>query len=180
MHHNSFLVGRKTVSVELPKISNFDAYYNSLSKHVRQNYRTAKNRMKRDNKSYRFSYQQGIIEDELLIRELMKLHKKRFVEKNKGLYIKNFINSIREYSSLAYASARLNPNTVLLKVYLDDDLAGYLLGLLDNKAIRIMQNCVNEVYSFYSPTFCATIDSLKEISDNGCQRIVYFTRGNES
>lgn len=38
-------------------------------------------------------------------------------------------------------------------VHFNEKIAGFLYSLYDRKAIRIMQNCVNDDFCFHSPMF---------------------------
>ena len=54
---------------------------------------------------------------------------------------------------------RMN-NSIFVIVKLNDVTVGYLYGLMDNRAIRVMQNCFKMEYAFYSPLFRGTYDFL--------------------
>ena len=72
-------------------------------------------------------------------------------------------------------------NSVLVVVKLNNETVGYLYGLRDDKAIRIMQNCFKVQYAFYSPLFRGAYDFiLNQIKNpqNGINQ-VDFTRGDE-
>ncbi len=76
-------------------------------------------------------------------------------------------------------SMKVMDNSCLVICYLNNDIAGYLYGLIDRDTIRIMQNCVKEDYKFYSPMFRGAYDFILMQYDNDDIKIVDFTRGNE-
>ena len=58
---------------------------------------------------------------------------------------------------------------------------GYLYGLMDNRAIRVMQNCFQDGICFYSPLFRGTYDFLIKQIQNESKNVMQidFTRGDE-
>ncbi len=74
----------------------------------------------------------------------------------------------------------------ILVVYLNEEIGGYLLGLRDGAVIRVIQNCVNSEYSFYSPSFRAAYDYIVDCivqnetaSSAESVRCIDFTSGDE-
>ena len=75
---------------------------------------------------------------------------------------------------------RMN-NSIFVIVKLNDVTVGYLYGLMDNRAIRVMQNCFKMEYAFYSPLFRGTYDFLIKQIQNESKNVMQidFTRGDE-
>ena len=71
------------------------------------------------------------------------------------------------------------PNSCLIVVYLNSKVTGYLYGLRDGTIIRIMQNCFDEKYKFYSPMFRGTYDFILSCYETCDVTAIDFTRGNE-
>lgn len=166
-----------------------DAYEAALSKHTRQNLRTAKNRMVRDGYDFRFEVIDGIVEDKSLLRKLRNMHIKRYAEKNydnKLSIIDNFknivkiiLNTKRElFNNIVFHCMMTMGSGFLILFFLNDEIAGYMYGLRDTKAIRIMQNCVIDQFKFYSPSFRGAYDFILSEFNTGNSDID-FTRGNE-
>ena len=178
----------KDVAVQVEKRKTIEEYEKSLSKHVRQNLRTAKNRMDKTGIEYQLTIN-GKTEDELLINQLIDIHIGRMIEKNMvDTDILHKMSSIirikyrkrRELSNNIVAeSMRRMEESCLVIVYLNGDIAGYLYGLKDKSTIRIMQNCVKDEYKFYSPLFRGAYDFILEEYENDLIQTIDFTRGNE-
>ena len=68
-----------------------------------------------------------------------------------------------------------------LLVELNDKIVGYIYGIKDNNnVVRIMQNCVDEDYKYYSPMFRGIYDYIIEsISKENGLKEIDFTRGDE-
>ena len=165
-----------------------DEYTKQLSKSTRQNLRTALNRMNKAGLNYRYTVIKGPLPVELSD-ELIALHGKRVVHKNADnsnlkKRISSFIRqrkvSYQEHNNNIVKDAMLSlDNSVTVIVYLNDKVAGYLYGVDDRGTIRIMHNCFDEEYAFYSPMFRGSYDFIIECCNNPDIKCVDFTRGKE-
>lgn len=179
-----------TVSVAVSKAESAEKYTKSLSKHVRQNLRTALNRMNKDGIEYEHKVVFGKILDIDMLDELRKLHIERMNEKNNvGTDLIHKISSVVRiyyrkkkelHNNIVYESMRTMENSVFVLVYLNGQICGYLYGLQEQHTIRIMQNCFRSEYKFYSPMFRGTYDFLLDCYQKSDIQKVDFTRGNES
>lgn len=179
---------KQDVSVQVEMTLLREEYEKSLSKSVRQNIRTAKNRMMKAGLDYRIEIC-GKIDDESLIEKLTEIHIARMAQKNTNKV--DLVHAMSSYVRIKYRTNREQNNNIIsesMKVmdnsclvicYLNNDIAGYLYGLIDRDTIRIMQNCVKEDYKFYSPMFRGAYDFILMQYDNDDIKIVDFTRGNE-
>lgn len=192
-----FLAGRGDVcgqhpSVFVPLMSDAAEYLASLSKSVRQNLRTAANRMAKADVAYELRIEDGKL-DASLANELVSMHYDRAKIKNQRNYKKNLHwisrnlrNSYKEYQNkqynIIYHSMTSNTSGVTVVIYLNGVPAGYMYGLRDSDAVRIMHNCINEEYKFYSPMFKGAYDFICEEINNKRYNVsqIDFTRGNES
>lgn len=182
----------KSVYVSLPE--SVEEYNNRLSKSTKQNLRTALNRM--DKGGYRYDVSVcGNINDNEAINELCDIHARRVRVKNKRNkekldrihYYSNMLRSRyvewhdRKYDIVRNSMSRMT-DSVLVMVRMNDDIVGYLYGLMDDRAIRIMQNCFKMEYAFYSPLFRGTYDFILEEISKGAHGVkeIDFTRGDES
>lgn len=164
-------------------------YQKSLSKHTRQNLRTAKNRMERDGYNFRIEVLNGKVKNKSLLRELRNMHIRRYAEKNYDpalsifantkAFVKIILNTRRElFNNIIYQCMMTADNGTLVLFRLNDTIVGYLYGLRDTKALRIMQNCVTDQFKFYSPSFRGAYEFILNEFQQGCSDID-FTRGNE-
>lgn len=175
--------------VELP--TTVEEYNAKLSKGTKQNLRTALNRMKKDGYVYELFVHKNIDDDEF-INELSTIHAERARIKNRVHdqdlihYFSRILHAnYEELKNKTYDiiknSMRRMKNSVLVVVKLNNETVGYLYGLRDDKAVRIMQNCFKVQYAFYSPLFRGAYDFiLNQIKNpqNGIDQ-VDFTRGDE-
>lgn len=170
-------------------------YNMKLSKSVRQNLRTALNRIKRDELDYKLESRGKFSEDDIVIVEkLLDLHKQRADVKNRKndtdifhkfsriLMYKYFERNDIKYNIVKNSMMRMD-NSFVYIAKINNEIVGYLYGLKENKTIRIMQNCLDMKYKFYSPMFRGCYDLIcSECSkDNDNKRIetIDFTRGTE-
>lgn len=177
-----------TVSVSVKKLEDEEAYTSSLSKHTRQNLRTALNRMKKDGMEYELRTYDTIHDPDLLD-ALRRVHVKRMQEKNASsidilhkisAWIRILVRTYREYNNnIIYSSMQNMEQSCLVMVLINSQVAGYLYGLKDGSVIRIMQNCVDEQFKYYSPMFRGTYDFLVQCYRDSTLSEVDFTRGNE-
>ncbi len=179
-----------TVSVHVNLQGNKEENYNGiLSKHVRQNLRTAVNRMKRDGIEYRLEIVNHNIGDDVILDKLRQVHIDRMSEKNMiktdiihliSSHIRVKYRKYKEmHNNIIYDAMGSMENSVFVIVYLNDSIAGYLYGLKEDSCVRIMQNCFNEQYKFYSPMFRGAYDYILDCLKNEIE-MVDFTRGDES
>lgn len=179
---------KENVSVSVFKYESLEEYKSTLSKHNRQNLRTALNRINRDHINYEIKVTDGLLDDSM-VQVLKRIHVKRFYQKNlKKETIRSWIKSIIriiknlmiEDGSIVYQVMRHFKEGILVQIFLNGDLAGYLYGVKDHKTIRILQNCVIEdAYGFYSPMYRGAYDFICELYGNNEIEEVDFTRGNE-
>lgn len=176
------------VAVQVEKTQSQEDYEKSLSKHTRQNLRTAKNRMDKAGINYEVKVL-GMIDDQALIDKLIEVHTARMAEKN--MNATDLVHRISSYIRILYRQKQEHNNNVIAEsmkrmeesclviVCLNDNIAGYLYGLRDGNVIRIMQNCVLDEYKFYSPLFRGAYDFIRMQYDEDNVAVVDFTRGNE-
>lgn len=178
----------KTVTVCVKKFDSVEQYTSMLSKHTRQNLRTAVNRMNTDHVNYELSVL-GAIDDAELLDKLLATHIERMKVKNNNKTdfvhrVSSLIRiTVREYkekhNNVIYSSMKQMKNSCLVIVYLNSEIAGYLYGLRDRGYIRILQNCFNDKYGFYSPSFRGAYDFIIGCYDDGQVAGIDFTRGDE-
>jgi hypothetical protein len=149
--------------------------------------------MVRDSINYSLCVLRGK-QDAQLAKKLDKIHAKRVEikcknERSKCDYIHRisryfmYINNLRSENkfNIVKESILSNNDSFLAIVYLNDGIAGYLYGLCDQKAVRIMQNCFDEQYKFYSPLFRGVYDVIAHEADSDVKEfaLIDFTRGGE-
>jgi len=178
----------ESIAVEVVRREDLESYNSLLSKSVKQNLRTARNRMLRDGYKYSFEIFTGTLNEEL-INDLVGLHLRRMRTKNTDTTsiskkiessIDIFLRARKEkINNVVRESMKCMKQSFCEVVYLNEKIAGFLYGLHDRKAIRIMQNCVNDNFRFYSPMFRGAYDYIVSTYNDNNVEIVDFTRGNE-
>lgn len=172
------------VAVQVNKRESLEGYRMCLTKSVRQNLRTSSNRMKRDGLLYEM-HVLGKTKDKALLDSLVNIHATRFIEKNspKGLIDKlklMYLNFNEKRHSIITDSMSMMDESIIVVIMLNGNVAGYLYGLIDNNSIRIMHNCVNLDYKFYSPMFRGAYDFVvRMLYEQSGTDIIDFTRGDE-
>ena len=174
------------------KVENSVEEYNAkLSKHTKQNLRTAHNRMEKDSIQYAYEIKLGILDD-VLIEKLCQIHFSRVMNKNKidGSSLKSRIRSTIHLYRLKNSELHTNvikdamktmDDSFTLLVKLNGEIVGYLYGFVERgRIVRICQNCFNEEYHFYSPVFRACYDFLCDCCGHHEYEWIDFTRGDES
>lgn len=182
-------IPQRHLSVYVDIEDSVSGYEAQLSKSTKQNLRTARNRINRENLQYEYCIFSKL-EDERLVEQLINIHLKRNLEKNRRN--KKLFDTLRKIRQ-SYLEKHKNIIPLVMKemedvwvlvVYINGEIAGYLFGLYDLGTIRIMQNCVNSDYGFYSPVFLAAYDYIIDcINGNfGGKRVdrLDFTSGGET
>ncbi len=175
------------VSIKVPQSK--EEFKGLLSKHTRQNLRTAFNRMNKDHMEYEWK-ETGIIQNHELRHKMMVIHRKRMVEKNRsnrdiihrvGAFLRTRLICYQETNNnIVQASMATMKNSVAVLVSLKGNVVGYIYGLKDkNGTIRVLQNSIDENYKFYSPMFRGIYDYIMENCETGELKELDFTRGDE-
>ena len=186
----SYLHGKKLVkslskvecvAVSLPE--NYDEYISSLSSSVRQNIRTAYNRLKRDGKSLELKIYRGGQIPEDVRKEVMKVYIGRLFSKYKkksGLllwyyllkynYIKHDTKSLFELSNAFHSI-----------LYIDGKIAAFANGLQDFQGNQIVvpRLAIDINCKFYSPGYLLLCETVKYLIENTNVRCYDLSRGTE-
>lgn len=172
-------------------ITNYETWFGSLSPSVRQNIRTAYNRLKRDNHSFELSifgkYNFCIKSSE---KEL-----KQAKEESLDLYIQRQITKYQNtgflttpikklaYNFLKHDSKSLyhNPNSITVILRIDNKIAAYMGCLYshDQSIIIVPRLAIDEQFRFYSPGYVMLHEFIKLLSTDTQVRILDLSRGVE-
>lgn len=193
LSNNNYRIDHVSTAVYVSILDTIEEYNNILSKSVRQNLRTAQNRIKKAGINYELVIKERLsdnVEDTKLAEQLLELHQKRVAIKNN----KNDIKGLRRLSRvLMYAyfnrkelkfsiikiSMKMMDEAIIVMSVFDNKVVGYLFGLRDGNSIRILQNCFDEDYKFYSPMFRGAYDFICVLCEESEIQEVDFTRGDE-
>lgn len=175
-----------TISVYVKNENDPEEYNKKLSKNTRKNLRKAINRIHKKNVIYEIK-ELSMVEDNVLIKSLINLHIKRYIQKNSdNNKMINYIKWIKEIilekrNNIVSESMKNLNNSWLLVIYLNNEIGGYLYGLKWRDEINIMQVCVNTKYGFFTPVIRGVYDYIIQINTKSDRDIdkLDFTRGNE-
>lgn len=190
LKRKNILPDSRDVAVAIKKAESLDLYHSLLSKHTRQNLRTALNRIEKDGKKYEIVVLSKALDNKLLD-TLKQLHLNRMKEKEIKASKKDIIHRMstcmriivkshkEKHNNIVIESMKTMEHSVIVIVKIDRNIAGYLYGLMDGGTVRILQNCVDKNYSFYSPMFRGIYDYITLLYDNSEINSIDFTRGDE-
>lgn len=169
-----------------------DAFLAALSKSTKQNLRTALNRINRDEMDYTLEYSRELDKstiDRCLLLHAIRLHTKSKFAENKGLHklsfsllMKNKSNKEKRYNIVKESMQRCK-NAFAVIVRFNGVVVGYLYGLTDHEAFRVMHNAFSEDFKFYSPMFRGIYDFILKMINVAADEVhiaqIDFTRGKE-
>ena len=161
--------------------NSFEEYFNSLSKSVRQNIRTAHNRLTREQKRYTVTVNmENSANDDQLIASINELHHKRAAEKNKkgDYWIFDFIENKFNPLSRHLKQSEYACNSTL---FIDGKLAAFMQGVKsnDNKTIIIPRLSINSEYGVYCPGSLLISETIKYLIQNTSICRLDLSRGDE-
>ncbi len=147
----------------------FDEYWKSLKKGVRQNIRTAQNRINTDNKTFEIiSFEDEVIPEEV-IKKYHTIYENRRITKNGQLSIKEKFYEFRRKKlknkfNLATEAMRNVKNILSSYIIIDGIVAGYFYGIKDNCGrVCLMHVAVCDEFARYSPGMILLSKSLEKI-----------------
>ena len=176
-------ISTECVGLDIPET--IEDYLQKLSKHARQNLRTAKNRADKDGLT--FSYNFDDINVDKKVCQTMRENRVE-VKVQKGYNTLNYkqkllrsITSRLEFKYPDYLPFYSDENSKMLTVYDDDKLCAFFNYGIDrnHNSVVLMAVGTNEEYSRYSPGMLAMFEFIKSNFNNKIIRYIDFTRGNE-
>ena len=179
---------RETPCVKICFGDDIDAHIKTLSSSVRQNIRTAYNRMRRDSMSYELKVFVGEnIMDSKVGKDIMNIYVKR--QKLKYSKHKNLINlpfafvGKFKYSHILHdsISLRRDGNAFHSVLYINGKAVSFMSGFADNRGCRVVipRLAIDIDYGFYSPGYVMILETMRYLVANTNIRILDLSRGNE-
>ena len=168
---------RKTSNVLIKFPKEFDDYIALLSKSVRQNIRTAYNRLKADGHDIRLDVYSGGV-DNLPVSEIIDLycdrHNDRYGVKT-GLLRKLFLKS----QSFATRYYRYSPNAITFILRVDGQLAAFMSGLSVKNRFVVPHLSIDNRVKRYSPGVLLIIETIKYLEHNTDIDVLDLSQGEE-
>lgn len=163
--------------IDLPE--DYDAYYNGLSKHMRQNLRTAYNRLARDHCSMEFSAVSARDVPAAQREALMDVYIDRQVSQYHHLP-RSIFSVYANRVDIAAQLVREYPETDTFILTINGAPAAYMDALRDKDTLRIPRLAIDASYGAYSPGILLLNESIKVLIEQGQVRILDLTHGDEA
>ena len=168
-----------TLCMKIDYDFDFDKYFGFLSKSVRQNYRTAINRMNREGKKYYLRFYISKRIPSRFKRKMLSLYVKRSAHWDE--HNRHLMNKVhRRFFDLMNNSLDRIENSFCSILFIDNKICGFMMGVFTNdKSIcTIPRLAVDTKYGVYCPGSILIIDSIRELIKHDCY-CLDLSRGNE-
>lgn len=166
------------VKIDLP--DDYNIWFSGLSKSVRQNIRTAKNRMRREEKQCKFEIYNGRKVQGDDNKELMDVYNKR-MEFKFGRKVGRLESLIRENMNPITSACNQLSNNFVAILRIDNEVAAFLSGLQNNgqTLLLVPRLAINDKYALYSPGSLLIAETNAYAIEQTNIRCVDLSRGNE-
>lgn len=175
-----FKVTKKQPCVNIVFYDDYSQYYKGLTKSVRQNLRTAYNKVNKENVELRLECKRGGEIDRSLIKQQLKIYNKRNSEQRRGKD-KGFIGKFKQlyFDPLTLYSLEAK-STWSFSLYLNNELCGFMIGFETNfNSIVIPRLAIDSKFAKYSPGKLLINEAVKYLIDNSSIRNIDLSRGDE-
>lgn len=165
--------------VDISFSSDYQEYFNSLSKGNRQNIRTAYNKLIKDSKGYRLECLYGTSINKSIIKQQLRVYNKRALEqraKRRGIIAKF---KQLYFDSITVACMRLD-NAISFNFYIDNKLAAFMIGFKTNfNSIVIPRLAIDSEFAKYMPGKLLINEAIKYLTEHSDIRNIDLSRGDE-
>ncbi|MBR3562532.1 MAG: GNAT family N-acetyltransferase [Bacteroidales bacterium] len=176
---------RLNVRIAVPDDS--DALLKNLGHSVRQNIRTAYNRMKRDGIEFKLEvYDADRPISDAIWKELMDLYFERLFSRYKRKKARFLLGRLIQkhlYYNLKHDTHSLHylPNSMHAVLYFGDRMAAFMSGLKtrDGKVVSVPRLAIDSSFGFYSPGYILITEVIKYISAHPVLCELDLSRGEE-
>lgn len=181
LSHTHEHADKPQVCVNIPFGDNYDSYFACLSKSVRQNNRTAKNRLAREEKTFRVETFVGGGECKAYIKEAYRIYTDR-ANKRYQHNMKAYEVFIKEYFQAVSLSLQRNDNRMWSFLFIDDEMAGFMGGFttVDGTRVVIPRLAINGKYSLYCPGNLLIAETVRNLIETTSIRNLDLSRGDET
>ncbi|MBQ3529668.1 MAG: GNAT family N-acetyltransferase [Oscillospiraceae bacterium] len=167
--------------VNIPFGDDYDAYFACLSKSVRQNNRTAKNRLTREGKTFRVETFVGGGESKAYTKQAYRI----YTDRANARYhhnMKPWEVFIKEYFQAVSLSLQKSDNRMWSFLFIDDEMAGFMGGFttVDGTRAVIPRLAINGKYSLYCPGNLLIAETVRNLIETTSVRNLDLSRGDET
>lgn len=156
----------------------FECYFKGLSKSVRQNYRTANNRINKAGvkisfKRYNCENISSNVRHEMISLYLKRLKKYR---NSVGFFDRIFFN----FFDLGFLGIKKLNFADTFIIYIDGKIAAFMICLVNENELFVPRLAIDDLYSIYSPGLLLIINTIEILSkSNNKFRSIDFMQGEE-
>ena len=167
--------------VNIPFGDDYDGYFACLSKSVRQNNRTAKNRLAREGKTFRVETFVGGGECKAYVKEAYRIYTERSNERYHH-NMKGWEVFIKEYFQAVSLSLQKSHNRMWSFLFIDGEMAGFMGGFttVDGTRVVIPRLAINGKYALYCPGNLLIAETVRNLMETTSIRNLDLSRGDET
>ena len=168
----------ENVKIILPK--SYDEWFASLSKSVRQNIRTAYNRLSSDSCNYKAEMFRGGEIPASTMRKMVGVYNNRHISRYgvKTTLLKKFY---LQYIDFCTRDMKNNPDALHFVLTVNGEIASFFSGYIDKntESVIVLRLSINQKYSRYSPGYVLLNEAIKSFFQNSTVKCVDLTAGTE-
>lgn len=173
--------------VRIPVPDDVDEHISGLSSSVRQNIRTAFNRLRRDGIEVRLEvFDEANPVSDVVWKKIMDLYFARLFSKYKSDRVRSPFARLRQrfmYYHVKHDTLSLHrlPNSWHAVLWHGDRIVAFMNGLLthDGQVVSVPRLAIDSQYGFYSPGYVLTVEVLRYIAAHPTLRELDLSRGDE-
>lgn len=168
------------VSINI-KYDSFDEYYHTLSKHTRQNLRTALNRIEKNGHCIKHSLYYGDKDSEIM-KKIAPEYFNLYLDRQKKKYSDNPMKHVLYLSLFDYLKNSFSGvDCIFSEIRIDDKLAACLQGGIDSsgKRFEIPRLAINDEFNSFSPGMLLVEKTIEKMISHKEIEIFDLCRGNE-
>ena len=159
--------------------SDYQEYFNSLSKSNRQNIRTAYNKLTKDDKEYHLECLQGFSINKTIIKQQIGIYNKRALEQRAKR--RSIITKFKQlyFNPITVACMRLD-NAISFNFYINNRIAAFMIGFKTNfNSIVIPRLAIDSEFAKYMPGKLLINEAIKYLVAHSDIRNIDLSRGDE-
>lgn len=163
----------------------FEQYWQTISKSVRKNIRTAQNRLRTDQKTWNITFLCGHPVPPPIVEKYQKIYQHRCDTKQQKHTLATWVWGCyqgwrkRKFNLMTKAMQTLE-NAYSAFITIDGEIAAYFYGILDAQArLCVMRVALNDRYSRYSPGMILLSKAIEKMHVQKNVRILDLTNGDE-
>lgn len=158
------------------KFDDYNSYLCALSKSVRQNLRTAENRIIRENKTYELLNNINQPLPKKIVKECIDLYCTR--QKNK--YKKNLLSLLMIKTINFQTQMMVKQKGIFFVLQIDGKVASFMFGYHCENSLEIPKLAIDDTFKFYSPGMVLVNKTIEYLANETQIRYLDLCRGTES